>query len=174
MIILKLCFIFAKASLCAFGGAYSFLPVLERELVNNCQWLSKGEFLDVLGMVKIFPGAISIKYASYTGYKIAGIPGLIAANLGNMLAPAALIVFASMLYAKYKDLPQIKEAFTMVQLAVFSMVIAVAFQLVNIGQLVQLKSLLVVVACFILFIYTRIHPGFIIIGVGLLGFFIGR
>ena len=117
MVLARLFFAFLKVGLFAIGGAYSFLPLIEKEVVEKYHWLSKEEFLDVLGMVQIFPGAISIKYATYTGYKIAGIFGAIAANTGNLFAPILLIAFGSFFYTKYKNLPYIKNAFNVVQLA---------------------------------------------------------
>src|SRR3989338_1337438 len=110
MIILKLFLSFLKVGFFAVGGAYSFLPLIEKEVVQKYQWLSQEEFLEVLGMVKIFPGAISIKYATYTGYKVGGIWGAIAANTGNFLAPALLIGLASFLYIRYKNIPALKNA----------------------------------------------------------------
>ncbi len=80
-----------------------------------------------------------------------------------------LIILVSGFYTKYKDLPSVKGAFNMVQLVVFAMVIAVVFQLVNVSQLMQLKSLLVVVISFTLFMCTKIHPALIIVGAGILG-----
>jgi chromate transporter len=35
-------------------------------------------------MVELLPGAISIVFATYTGYKVAGVPGAIAANVANL------------------------------------------------------------------------------------------
>ena len=134
--------------------------------------MGREEFLDILGIVKVFPGAISIKYASYTGYKIAGLSGVIVANIGNLLGPLTLIIIASSFYAKYKNLPSVKGAFNMIQLSVFAMIIAVAFQLINVGQLMQLRSLLVIVISFTLFVYTKINPALIIIGTGILGAFL--
>jgi chromate transporter len=169
MLSLKLFFAFFRIGLFAIGGAYSFLPVLEREIVEKYHWLTKPEFLDVLGVAKLFPGAISIKYATYTGYKVAGVWGAVMANLGNLAVPVILATFIFGLYARYKNLPPVKGAFDMVQLVVFAMIIAVAFQLINVNQLIQLKSLIIIVAAFILFIYTKIHPALIIIGAGILG-----
>ena len=103
MILVKLFLSFLRIGLFGIGGAYSFLPLIEKEVVAKYQWLTKEEFFDVLGMVKMFPGAISIKYATYTGYKIAGIPGAIMANLGNIIGPAILIIAASFIYSKYKN-----------------------------------------------------------------------
>src|SRR3989338_6325196 len=102
MVLWQLFLVFSRVGLFAIGGAYSFLPLLEKETVEKYNWLTKSEFLDMLGASWILPGAISIKYASYTGYKIAGIPGAIAANLGNTIAPAFLIIFLMGLYSKYK------------------------------------------------------------------------
>lgn len=172
MILFKLFFAFLRVGFFAVGGAYSFLPLIEREVVEKYNWLSREEFLDILGIVKIFPGAISIKYATYTGYKLAGIKGAVVANAANLLAPASLILFASLFYMKYKDSDVLKGSFNMVQLVVFAMIISVAFQLINPHQIIQPRNLLIVITAFILFLYTKIHPAFIIICAALLGAFL--
>lgn len=169
MIAVKVFFIFFKIGLFAFGGAYSFLPLLEKELVEGLGWLTKDEFLDLLGMIRVTPGALSVKFATYTGYKIAGIPGVLAANLGNLLAPVLIMMLLWLIYQKYKDIPRVKSAFTMIHLAIFSMIIAVAFRLVDLEQLVRFKSILVVLVTFALFLYTKIHPAAIIVGAGIVG-----
>jgi chromate transporter len=135
-VVMNLFLAFLRIGFFAIGGAYSFLPLIEKEIVERYHWLAKEEFLDVSGLVKIFPGAISIKYATYTGYKIAGVLGAVAANLGNILAPALTLIFAAVLYNKYKDLPAIKGAFDTIRPAIFAMIIAVAFQTVNIRHLI--------------------------------------
>lgn len=172
MILIKLFLAFLKVGFFAIGGAYSFLPLIEKEVVQRYQWLSREEFLEVLGIVKIFPGAISIKYATYTGYKVAGLGGAIAANIGNFLAPALLIGFASFLYLRYKNLPAIKNAFSIIQLVVFAMILAVAFQTADMNRLIQLRSLIIIAVSFAIFIYTKIDPALIIICAGILGVFI--
>ena len=91
------------------------------------------------------------------------------ANLGNFLGPAILIILATSLYLRYKNLPAVKGAFNMIQLVVFAMVVAVAFQLIDASQLMQLRSLLIIIISFGLFTYTKIHPALIVIGAGMLG-----
>ncbi|MBU4342460.1 MAG: chromate transporter [Candidatus Omnitrophica bacterium] len=172
MILLNLFLSFLRIGLFAIGGAYSFLPLIEKEVVVKYEWLTKSEFLDVLGMVKILPGAISIKFATYTGFKIAGIPGAIIANLGNILGPASLIIIASSIYAKYKDVPSVQGAFNVIQLVIFAMILAVAFQLVSSSQLLSLRNILIIVVSFLLFSFTKIHPAIIIIAAALLGAFL--
>ena len=172
MILVKLFLAFLKVGFFAIGGAYSFLPLIEKEVVEKYGWLSKDEFLEVLGMVNMFPGAISIKYATYTGYKIARVWGAVAANIGNFLAPALVIGVASIFYLKYKNFPAVKGALSMIQLAVFAMIIAVAFQAVSLDKLTQFKNLLVVLVSFALFFCTKIHPALIIISAGIAGAFL--
>ncbi len=169
MVMLKLFMVFSKIGLFAFGGAYSFLPLIESEVVQNHHWLDKPEFLDVVGIARMFPGAISIKFATYTGYKVAGVPGAIVANIANLLPPVLFVMLASLLYSKYKDIPFVKAGLEMVQYAVFAMIIAVAVQLVDKSHIFQLKYVAIIVGTFALFLCTKLHPALIIIGVGALG-----
>jgi chromate transporter len=169
MIHLQLFLAFFKIGIFAIGGAYSFLPLTEREIVEKYHWLSKSEFLDISGLVKIFPGAISVKYATYVGFKMAGYLGVAIANFANLLAPATFIMIASIFYNHTKAVAPVKSAFNMIQLVIFAMIIAVAFQTVAIKQLASLTSMLIVVSAFSLFMFTRIEPAVIIILAGCIG-----
>jgi len=160
---------FLRVGLFAIGGAYSFLPLIEKEVVQRYHWLTREEFLDVQGITQVFPGAISIKYATYTGYKMAGFLGVLLANLGNILAPTLLVIFASVFYTKYKNVLVFKGALEAIRFCVFAMIIAVAFQAVDMRNLIQLRSILIVVLSFAIFIFTKINPAIIIISAGILG-----
>ncbi len=169
MIYLQLFWAFFKIGLFAIGGAYSFLPLTEREVVEKYHWLTKAEFLDISGLVKMFPGAISVKYATYVGQKMAGIGGVIVANAANLLAPACCVMGATVLYGRYKQVPSVKNAFKAVQLAVFAMIIAAAFQTLDVSLLKRGPAVLLVAVAFCLFLYTKTEPAFIILGAALLG-----
>lgn len=169
MILLKLFLVFLRIGFFAIGGAYSFLPLMEKELVQNYQWLDKPEFLEVVGMAQMFPGAISIKFATYAGYKVAGIPGAIVANLANLLPPVFCMTLAMLIYTKYRNITVVKASLEMVRYAVFAMIIAVAIRLVDRNQVLQLKYIIVVVVSFVLFTLTKVHPALIITSAALYG-----
>lgn len=169
MIYLQLFLSFLKIGLFAIGGAYSFLPLIEKEAVIKYNWLTKQEFLDVAGIVKVFPGAISIKYATYIGNKVCGFWGAVIANIANMIAPVILIIFISSFYIKFRNLPRVKSAFEVIAWIIFAMIIAAAFQTVNPKQLLNLKNILIVVVTFIIFIGTKIDPALIIVTGGIMG-----
>jgi chromate transporter len=169
MVLLQLFLAFFKVGLFAIGGAYSFLPLVEKEVVQSHQWISKPEFLQVVGMVELFPGAISIKFATYTGYKVAGVAGAIVANVANLLPPVLFMTVASMLYAKYGSAQVVQAALVMVRYAVIAMIVAIAVKLVDASHLFSIKVLPVVVVAFLLLTLTRVHPAFIIVGAALYG-----
>ena len=179
MILLKLFLSFLKTGLCAIGGAYSFIPLLQRELVAKYSWLTQQDFERVVGASRVFPGAISIKFATYTGYRVAGVPGIIVANVGNLLGPVVLVLGAMKLYDKYRKRPQIESAFNAIQFAVFAMLIVIAFQLAGVSNFINnlgsLKSIAIITGaaiiagCFALFAFTKIHPALIIIAAGIAG-----
>ena len=47
MLLLRMFIVFSKISVLAFGGAYSFLPLIEHEDVETNQWLSKSYLRDI-------------------------------------------------------------------------------------------------------------------------------
>jgi chromate transporter len=160
---------FLKVGFFAIGGAYSFLPLTEKEVVQSHHWLEKSEFLEVTGMVELFPGAISIKFATYVGYKVAGVPGAIVANIANLLPPVLCMILASLLYSRFAKEPWAKAGLTMVRYAVFAMIVAIALKLVDRSHLVDLKVLPVVIVAFLLMMLTKIHPALIIVGAAIYG-----
>jgi chromate transporter len=169
MALMRLFLVFLKVGLFAIGGAYSFLPLVEREVVEAHKWMSRSEFLEVVGMVELFPGAISIKFATYTGYRVAGLPGAVVANVANLLPPVLFMTVASLLYARYGGTQAVRSALVMVRYAVAAMIVAIAIKLMDASHLLDVKVLAVVIAAFLLLTFTRIHPALVIIGAALYG-----
>ncbi len=169
MVLVQLFAAFFKVGFFAVGGAYSFLPLTEKEVVQNHHWLDKSEFAEVVGMVELFPGAISIKFATYTGYKVAGAPGAIVANVANLLPPVLFMTIASLVYWRYGHAEAVQGAFKMVRYAVFAMMIALAIKLVDTNHVADLKVLPVVVIAFLLLRLTPVHPALVIVGAALYG-----
>jgi len=162
---------FLKVGSFSFGGAYSLIPLIEKEVVTNHQWLTKDEFLKVLGMVEVFPGAISIKFATYTGYKSAGIIGALLANLGNLLTPALLILLTTYFYALYEKHEFVNKAFNGIKYAVIGMIAAIMYQYaVKNGGHWQEYVLISIGAALIIFF--RLHPAYVVLIAALIGILI--
>jgi len=166
----NLFFSFLKVGMLSFGGAYSLLPVIEREVVKNNHWLTPDEFMQTLSIVEFVPGAISIKFATYTGYKSAGILGAVAANLGNMLFPAMLMIGMFYTISHFGKHPQVMKAFSAIKYAIIGMIMVIMVQYLMKGQF-QYKFIIFLLAGIVM-TYLNIHPAFIVISVGLLALLI--
>jgi chromate transporter len=166
--LLNLFLAFLKIGSFSFGGAYSLVPLIEKEVVSNHRWLSPDEFLRVLGMVEIFPGAISIKFATFTGYKTAGILGVIVANFGNLFTPACIILFATQIYSFYQNNQYVTKAFDGIKYIIIGMISAIMYQYaIKGGNHWQEYLLLVIGAALIIFL--RLHPAFVVLIGAILG-----
>jgi len=64
--------LFLKLGTTAFGGPAAHIALMENEVVRRRQWLSREEFLDLLGMANLIPGPSSTELAIFIGYRQAG------------------------------------------------------------------------------------------------------
>ena len=153
---------FFKVGSFSFGGAYSLLPLIESEVVNNHNWLSDQEFLKVLSMAEIFPGAISIKFATYTGYKVAGLPGVFVANLGNMITPAILILVAMKLYFTLDKNVYAMKILEGMKFVIIGIILAVLFKYIK-NQFTSYKDIVFIVYGMATALFFNVNPIIIII-----------
>ena len=160
--LLNLFVAFLKVGAFSFGGAYSLIPLIEREAVVNNNWLTNEEFLKVLGMVEVFPGAISIKFATYIGYKTAGVPGAIAANLGNLMIPGLLMTAVFMFYSHFEKNEYVMKAFKGIKFVVVGMVIGIMFSYL-LKTSFQWQNMVFLILGLVLILVFKLHPAYVVI-----------
>ena len=160
--LLNLFIAFLKVGAFSFGGAYSLIPLIEREAVVNNNWLTNEEFLKVLGMVEVFPGAISIKFATYIGYKTAGVPGAIAANVGNLMIPGLLMTAVFMFYSHFEKNEYVMKAFKGIKFVVVGMVIGIMFSYL-LKTSFQWQNMIFLLLGLILILVFKLHPAYVVI-----------
>jgi len=69
----------------------AMLPLMEREIVEKRRWLTSDEMVDVVAVMQSLPGLILINMAALVGYRVGGFRGALAASLGAVLTPFAVI-----------------------------------------------------------------------------------
>lgn len=151
---------FLKVGMLSFGGAYSLIPVIETEVVKNHNWLTNDEFLHILGIVEFVPGAISIKFATYTGYKAAGIAGAIAANLGNMVFPVGIMIVLFYTLSHFEKNPNLVKAFQGIKYAVIGMIVVIMSQYLFKGSF-NIKFIIFLIIGGLL-VALKVHPAIIV------------
>jgi chromate transporter len=101
----ELTLFFLRLGTTAFGGPAAHIAIMEDELVRRRGWLSREQFLDLLGASNLIPGPSSSELAIHIGYLCAGWKGLLIAG-GCFLVPAAVMVTAlGWLYIHFGKLP---------------------------------------------------------------------
>ena len=61
---------FFKIGIFTLGGGYAMIPLIEEEVVNKKQWVSKDEMLDLIAIAQSCPGVFAINIATFIGYKL--------------------------------------------------------------------------------------------------------
>jgi chromate transporter len=77
--------------------------------VRRRRWLSRDEFLDLLGATHLLPGPNSTEMAIHIGYRRAGTAGLIAAGVCFIIPAAAIVTLLAWAYVRYGELPQLEN-----------------------------------------------------------------
>ncbi|MDY3052614.1 MAG: chromate transporter [Ndongobacter sp.] len=83
---------FAKIGAMAFGGGYASLPLIERYVIREHQWITMRGMTDLVSLSQMTPGPVAINTATFIGTKVQGIPGAIIATLGNVTIPLILML----------------------------------------------------------------------------------
>jgi chromate transport protein ChrA len=122
--------LFLRLGATAFGGPAAHIALIERECVQRRRWISREQFLDVLGVANLIPGPTSTELAMHVGRLRAGWPGLVAAGLAFILPAALLIGLLAALYVRAGDLPVARGVSAAIQPVAIVMVLQA---LVSIG-----------------------------------------
>jgi chromate transporter len=105
------------------------IALMEEELVKRRNWLSREEFLDLLGAANLIPGPNSTELAIHLGYKRAGWPGLLLAGACFIL-PAALITgLFAWVYVRFGTIPEVGFLLYGIKPAILAVVLGALFRL---------------------------------------------
>lgn len=93
MLYLSLFIAFFEIGLFGFGGGYGMLSLIQTEVVHEHQWISVGEFTDIVAVSQMTPGPVGINSATYCGYVAAQNAGYgeIMCILASATATLALV-----------------------------------------------------------------------------------
>lgn len=159
--------LFLKLGTISFGGPAAHVALIEGEVVRKRQWVTKQQFLDMLGAANLIPGPTSTEMAINVGFVRAGWAGLCVAG-ASFIVPAALItgIFA-WIYVRFGNLPRAASVLAGIKPAVVA-IIAIAIW--RLGKTAVKDAGLAVLGALSLAAFLMgLNPIAILLGGGVLG-----
>lgn len=175
--ILRVLLTFIILGFFSFGGGYTFLPLMESELVEKLNWLTREQFLVSLTAGQITPGPVAVAgtFAGFlVGYNtyhtiLAGIGFATVGWIGTNVASVVCMTIVMKVYGWIAAHPVV----TFVQQFVMPVVIGLIFYLavkMGITGMVSYPQLLIALAAFVIAMSRKVDYAFIIIGGGIVGY----
>lgn len=79
--------VFLKIGAFSFGGGYAMLPLIEKEIVEIHNYMTKNQFIDIVAISQMTPGPIAINSATFIGFINYGVIGSALATIGVITGP---------------------------------------------------------------------------------------
>jgi chromate transporter len=164
---------FFKIGIFTLGGGYAMIPLIEEEVVNRKQWVSKDEMLDLIAIAQSCPGVFAINIATFIGYKLNKTRGAIATTIGTALPSFLIILAIAMFFSQFKDNPYVAAMFKGIRPAVVALIAVPTF---NLGKRAQLNmwTIWIPVVSALLIWLLGVSPIWIIIAAGIGGYVYGK
>ncbi len=169
----KLYITFVKIGAFMFGGGYSMLPLLSRELVDRLGWTTEEELLDYFAIAQCTPGVIAINTATFIGHKRNGLIGGALATLGVITVPLILVIVIVSTLMRFWNLPVVTSAFHGIRVAVAALIAAVVVRLIR----SNVKNLFGIVLCLLGFTAVAVFgqsPIIVVVAAAVTGIVAGR
>ncbi|MDV3427612.1 MAG: chromate transporter [Bacillota bacterium] len=159
---------FLKVGFLSFGGGYTFIPLIEHQAVEVYKWVTHEEFMKILGAQETIPGAISVKFATYIGYKEAGLSGAAAAVIGSFIVPVSgIIILFNLLkiFEKFSSVNRILKGF---RSATWGLIIGLGVKSL-VKTDISMENIMIGVCASVGIAVFNLSPGLIMILAGILG-----
>lgn len=135
---------FAKIGLFTFGDGYAMISLIEHACVEQKQWITHDEMMNVTVIAESTPGPIAINCATYVGYKQKGLTGAAAATVGIVLPSFCIIFLISMVLDHFLEIAWIAHAFMGIKIAVGILILDAAIKMI---RKMQKKPIPVAIMC---------------------------
>ena len=183
MLLWKIFLVFTRVSLFSWGGGPASLALMQRETTAQ-GWVTPPEFADAVAVGNALPGPIAPQVSAFVGYKLAGLPGAVAATGGTVLPATVLMLIMVVMFFGVKDSPAVQAMLRAVRPVVVGLLLWTAYDMARtvfaVKQpasswlLQEWDKVLIAAAAFVLLTFTKINPAIIILGAAALGFGVYR
>lgn len=162
---------FVKIGVFTIGGGYAMLPLIQKEIVGKKKWISEIDFLDILVISQIIPGAIAINIAVLVGYRINKLLGTFIALVASVLPSFIIILLFVVFFQNFKDNSYVINFFKGLRPAVVALMIYSVYKIIVTAK-IKWYLYFVIIATTLVCFFTNFSPFLIIFIVIFISFLI--
>jgi chromate transporter len=129
-----------------FGGGYSMMPMLTREIVDKHHWATQEELLDYFAIGQCVPGIIAVNTATFIGYRRRGFLGAVIAMIGVVLPSLIIIILIAIFLSRFMDNELVAHAFEGIRVAVSALIATAVVNLFRQSTKTWLKACIAAIA----------------------------
>ena len=126
---------FFKIGMFTLGGGYAMIPIIEEEVVNKHQWVSKEDMLDLIAIAQSCPGVFAINISIFIGYKLRKTRGALVTALGTALPSFLIILAIAIFFHQFEDNKVVAAMFRGIRPAVVALIAVPTFNLAKSAHL---------------------------------------
>lgn len=167
-LLLKMFITFFKIGLFTFGGGYAMIPLMEKEVVENKNWVEKDKFTDTVSLTQTIPGAVAINLSILVGYNIWGVGGAVISTIGVSLPSFIIILIIAFTLTKTAGLSVLQSAFEGIRPAIAALIVYAAISLSKSVKW-SIALVLLTAGAFVAIGVFKINPIYIIVVAFILG-----
>ncbi|AGC48238.1 chromate transporter [Myxococcus stipitatus DSM 14675] len=119
----ELALLFLRLGATAFGGPAAHIAMMEDEVVRRRRWLTRDEFVDLLGAANLIPGPNSTELAIHIGHRRAGWPGLLVAGTCFILPAFFIVAGIAWVYSRFGHVPDVSALLYGVKAVIIAVVL---------------------------------------------------
>jgi len=140
--LVEVALLFLRLGFTAFGGPAAHIALMEEAVVRQRGWVTRAEFLDLLGATNLIPGPNSTEMAIHLGHRRAGWAGLVVAGTAFIVPAMGIVLAFAWVYVRYGSLPAVAHLLVGVKPVIIAVV---AQALWNLGRAAVKSAWLAVV-----------------------------
>jgi len=186
MIYLEIFWSFFQIGLFSIGGGYAALPLIENQVLKVHNWLSLGEYADLLTISQMTPGPIALNASTFVGTRVAGFSGAVIATVGCVTPSCIIVLTLAYFYFKYKNISAIQGILKGLRPAVVSLIASAGLSIfmlavfktegvtlmnIKLSDINFISIILVALGVYVLRKY-KVDPIKVMVTTGILGIFV--
>src|SRR5579883_2893901 len=159
---------FLRLGFLGFGGPVALVGQMERELVNERQWLGKEQMREAVAVCQSLPGPLAIQVGIYIAYLRGGFWGAWAGGWAFILPNFAIVAALGALYVHLGDLQPVTAIFYGVSPAVIALILHSCYRLAKLGMEDPVQWAIAAV-CLVVTVILNAEVALLFVGAGIIG-----